>query len=135
MKILVIHGQGGGIGKNVIEQIKTKLSNAEVVAIGTNSTATSNMLKAGADSAAKGENSVVVACKNADVIIGPIGIIITDSMIGEITEVMSNAIARSEAYKILIPVSKCQTCIAGLKESPISKYIDDAIEIIKTKML
>lgn len=135
MNILVIDGQGGGIGKNIIEQVKSRLSNVNVTAVGTNSTATSNMLKAGADNAATGENSVVVACKNTDIIIGPIGIVITDSMIGEITQVISNSIARSDAVKILIPVSKCHAHIAGLKESPISKYIDDAIDLIKNNYI
>ncbi|MFY9197700.1 MAG: DUF3842 family protein [Acutalibacteraceae bacterium] len=132
MKIVVIDGQGGGIGKSLIEQIKLKISNAEVIAIGTNSVATSCMLKAGATYAATGENSVVVACKTADIIAGPIGIVLTDSMLGEITQKMTHAVTTSNARKVLIPISKCHTSVAGLVEKPMSKYIDDAIDIIKS---
>lgn len=131
MKIVVIDGQGGGIGKSLIEQIRLKISTAEVIAVGTNSVATSSMLKAGATSAATGENSVVVACKSADVIAGPIGIVLTDSMIGEITQKMAYAVTTSDARKVLIPISKCHTSVAGLVDKPMSKYIDDAVNIIK----
>ncbi len=132
MKIVVIDGQGGGIGKSLIEQIKLKFSDAEIIAIGTNSAATSCMLKAGATYAATGENSVVVACKTADIIAGPIGIVLADSMLGEITQKMSHAVATSNARKVLIPISKCHTSVAGLVEKPMSKYIDDAVDIIKS---
>ncbi|MEG1180264.1 MAG: DUF3842 family protein [Oscillospiraceae bacterium] len=131
MDIVVIDGQGGGIGKNLIEQLRLSIPTAKIIAIGTNSVAASSMLKAGATIAATGENSVVVACKNADIIAGPIGIILTDSMIGEITEKMTHAITTSTAKRILIPVSKCNTRIAGLSDMPMAKYIENAVTLIK----
>lgn len=134
MNIVVIDGQGGGIGKNLIEQLRLSIPDAYITAIGTNSTATSCMLKAGASVAATGENSVVVACARADIIAGPIGIVIADSMIGEITERMAHAIAISRASKVLIPVSKCNTKIAGLSDIPMSKYIESAVKIIKNEI-
>lgn len=135
MKILVIDGQGGGIGKNLIEQLKVNFPDSEITAIGTNSVATSNMLKAGADFAATGENSVIVACRETELIVGPIGIVMTDSMIGEITEKISSAVSRCSAPKILIPVSKCKAKIAGTKDCPFSKYISDAIKIINNEYI
>lgn len=131
MKIIVVDGQGGGVGKSLIEQIRANIPSADITAIGTNAVATSCMLKAGANSAATGENSVVFASKRADVIAGPIGIILSDAMLGEITEKMAYAITTSNAKKVLIPISKCQTSIAGLADKPMSKYIDDAVDIIK----
>lgn len=131
MKIVVIDGQGGGVGKSLIEQIRINIPSADITAIGTNSVATSCMLKAGASSAATGENSVVFASRKADIIAGPIGIILTDAMLGEITEKMAHAITTSDAKKVLIPISKCHTSIAGLADKPMSKYIDDAVDIIK----
>ena len=131
LNIVVIDGQGGGIGKCLVEQIRTSIPKAEIIAIGTNSIATSAMLKAGATMAATGENSVVVTCKKADIITGPVGIVLTDSMLGEITEKMTHAITTSSARRILIPVSKCNTRIAGLPEKPLSKYIESAVEQIK----
>lgn len=95
MKILVIDAQGGGIGKQVVAAVKGKFPRAEVTAVGANSTATTAMLKAGADHGATGENAVVVCCRQADIIIGPIGIVIADALYGEITPVMARAVGQS----------------------------------------
>lgn len=130
MKILVVDGQGGGVGRAIIEQIRKQIPNAVVTAVGTNSAATSNMIKAGADNAATGENAIAVACKNADIITGPLGIILSDSMMGEITPRIALCITRCDAKKVLIPVSKCHTLIAGQTEKPLAKYINEAIELI-----
>lgn len=128
-KILIIDGQGGQIGSQIIKSI-VNYDNIEIMAIGTNSTATSAMIKAGAKVGATGENPVIVGCKNADIIIGPIGIVIADSLYGEITPKMATAIGQSNAKKILIPVNKCNNLVAGIKEQNISEMIKDAIKIL-----
>ena len=107
MKLVIIDGQGGKMGRTVIEQLKKNLPDLEIYAIGTNSIATSAMLKAGADYGATGENPVIVGARTADIIIGPIGIVIADALMGEITPSMATAIGQSPAYKILIPVNRC----------------------------
>ena len=130
MKIVVIDGQGGNIGKRIVEEIKASGIQSEVMAIGTNSTATAAMMKGGADIGATGENPVVLASRDADVIIGPIGIIMADSMYGEITPKMAESVGASKARKILIPINKCVT-VAGVDESrTISDYIKIAVSRI-----
>ena len=130
MKVVVIDGQGGNIGKRIVEEIKSKGIQCEVLAIGTNSTATALMMKGGADIGATGENPVVLASRDADVIIGPIGIIMADSMYGEITPKMAESVGASKARKILIPINKCVT-VAGVDESrTISDYIKIAVSRI-----
>ena len=127
MKIVVIDGQGGNIGRRIVEEIKAKKTGCEILAIGTNSTATALMMKGGADVGATGENPVVLASRDADVIIGPIGIILADSMYGEITPRMAEAIGASRARQILIPINKC-VVVAGVDESmSISDYIKIAV--------
>ena len=129
MKIVVIDGQGGRIGKSIIEQLRSSGCTDEVLAVGTNSIATSAMLKAGADAGATGENPVVVAARDADVIVGPIGIIEADSMLGEITPAMADAIGRSRARKVLVPVNKCFE-VAGVREMSLSGYVEQAVNMI-----
>ena len=130
MKIVVIDGQGGNIGRRIVEEIKAKKIGCEILAIGTNSTATALMMKSGADVGATGENPVVLASRDADVIIGPIGIILADSMYGEITPRMAEAIGASRARKILIPINKC-VVVAGVDETmSISDYIKIAVDKI-----
>ena len=130
MKIVVIDGQGGNIGRRIVEEIKAKKTECEILAIGTNSTATALMMKGGADVGATGENPVVLASRDADVIIGPIGIILADSMYGEITPRMAEAIGASRARKILIPINKC-VVVAGVDETmSISDYIKIAVDKI-----
>ena len=131
MTVLVIDGQGGKIGRLVIELLRQRDSAAEIVAVGTNSAATETMLKAGAQRGATGENSVVVACRSADYIIGPIGIVVADSMLGEITPKMSVAVGQSTAKKVLIPMSRCETAVAGVSELPLSTLIEDAVKKLK----
>jgi hypothetical protein len=128
MKILVIDGMGGGIGKSIIEKIKAERTDAEVMAVGTNAIATSAMLKAGADSGATGENAVIYNAATADYIIGVLGIVFANSMHGEISPKMAEAIAQSRAHKILIPMDKCNVTIAGITDRPIQDYIRDAVE-------
>ena len=125
MKILVIDAQGGGIGKQIIAAIRKKnYQNVTITAIGTNSVATGNMLKAGADIAVTGENPVIVNSRNADVIIGPIGIVIADALYGEITPKMAQAIAQSPAKRLLLPVNKCDNIIIGVDDLSLSHLIE-----------
>lgn len=131
MKILVIDGQGGKIGRQLIETILNSVSGAEILAVGTNSAATSSMIKGGAKNAATGENAVIVGCRAADVIIGPVGIVLADALFGEITPVMSAAVGSSTAQKILIPINKCGTIVAGTQGQTITDLIQNAVAALK----
>lgn len=137
MNVLVIDGQGGKMGRAIIEQLCSKHGDIEITAVGTNSIATANMLKGGPAHAATGENPVVVASLRADVIIGPIGITIADSMYGEITDKMALAVAKSRAVRILLPVNKCDNLVAGVKKCTVNEIVEEALnllyEIIKNK--
>lgn len=130
MKIVVIDGQGGSIGKAIVEQLVKKVDVESIFCSGTNSVATANMLKAGAKHGASGENPVVVACRDADYIIGPIGIIMADSMLGEISPLMAQAVGASNAHKILIPINKCLT-VAGVQNLSLGEYIKIAVDSIQ----
>lgn len=127
MKILVIDGQGGQLGSQIIKAVVAKYPDSEITAVGTNAVATAAMMKAGAKKVATGENPVIVACRKADVIIGPIGIVIADSLMGEVTPEMAVAVGQSEAARILIPVNKCENLVAGVKNLTVSALIDDTI--------
>ncbi|HZJ75701.1 MAG TPA: DUF3842 family protein [Clostridia bacterium] len=127
MKILLIDAQGGKMGRQLIERIKASFPKAIITAIGTNSIATAAMLKSEPNFAATGENSVVTACRKADVIIGPIAIVIADSLIGEVTPAMSVAVGQSDAVKILIPVNKCGNLVAGTGAETMSELLDDVL--------
>lgn len=114
MRVLVVDGQGGGIGRQLVAEIKAAYPDHEVTAVGTNVSATNAMLRAGADRAATGENAVVASSRRADVIAGPLGIVVADSLVGEITPAMAVAIGQSEARRVLIPVDRCGTVVVGL---------------------
>ena len=127
MNIIVIDGQGGQLGAQLVKEITSAFTTVNITAIGTNASATSAMLKAGAKNAATGENPVVVACRKADVIVGPIGIVIADSLLGEVTEKMALAVARSNAVRILIPMNRCDNLVAGTSDLNTGALISDAI--------
>lgn len=131
MKIMVMDGQGGRMGKSIVEQVKANFPGDEILAIGTNSIATAAMLKAGADAGATGENPAIVGSRTADMIIGPMGIVIADSLLGEITPKMAVAIGQSTAKKILIPVNRCQHFVVGCEELPLGEYVKMVVEEIK----
>lgn len=127
MRVLVIDAQGGGVGRQLVAAIKKDVPGAEVTAVGTNTLATSAMLKAGADQAATGENAVVVGCRRADVITGPIGIVIADALLGEITPAMAVAVGRSPAKRLLIPMNHCDNMVVGADRG-IGQLIAEAVE-------
>ena len=114
--VVVIDGQGGGFGRQLVVRIKELLPQAFVTAVGANSAATAAMLKAGADVGATGENAAVVACRRADVITGPVGIVIADALFGEITPAMALAVAQSPAKRVLLPFNHCDNLIAGVSD-------------------
>ena len=130
MTILVIDAQGGGVGRQLISAIREKLPDADVMAVGTNTVATAAMLKAGATHAATGENAVVVACRKADFILGPVGIVIADSLYGEITPAMALAVAQSTAKRILLPFNHCDNIIAGMSDLNMNNLVQSAVKIL-----
>ena len=131
MRIVVIDGQGGGIGRSLVERIRSELPDVQIVAVGTNSLATSAMLKAGANVGATGENAVICNVKHADVVAGPIGMMVANSLWGEITPAMASAVSESPAQKVLIPVEQCRTRVAGTVHKSLSGYLEDAVAEIR----
>ena len=121
MTIMVIDGQGGKMGKGLVEMLKKSCPEDEILAIGTNSIATAAMLKAGADAGATGENPAVVTSRTADIIVGPMGVVIADSM-------MAVVIGQSPAKKVLIPVNRCQHFVVGCRDVSMGEYVKLAVE-------
>ena len=133
MNILVMDAQGGGIGKQVVTAVRTRFPDVTIKAVGTNAAATTAMLRAGADEGATGENAAVVCCRRADVIIGPVGIVIADAMLGEVTPRMAVAVGQSAAKRILIPVNHCANFIAGVADLSVGRLVDSVVaELEKT---
>ncbi len=128
MTVLVLDGQGGRLGSQLVKELLVRFPALDVLAVGTNSMATERMLKAGAPRAATGENAVVVACRKADVILGPIGMVIADALLGEVTPLMARAVGGSDAVRVLLPSDKCETLIAGIGGQSMASLIDDAME-------
>ena len=131
MNILVIDGQGGMLGSGLVKEIMANFPSASITAIGTNAVATASMLKAGAKVGATGENPVIVGARKADVIVGPIGIVIADALLGEITPKMAAAVGSADATRILIPMNKCENMVAGVNNAPTSELIADVISKLK----
>ena len=131
MTILVVDGQGGGVGRQLAAQIKETFPDVRLMAVGTNTIATSAMLKSGADTAATGENAVIVAARKADVIVGPLGIVVADSLGGEISPAMAHAVAQSNAKRILIPFKHCENVIVGVSDYTLGHLIQQAIDELR----
>ena len=127
MDILIIDAQGGGIGKQLVAAVKKAFPSETVTAVGTNSLAASAMLKAGADHVATGENAVVVCCRRADVIVAPIGVVIADAMLGEITPAMALAAGQSRAKRILLPIGHCDNIVVGTKELSMGQMVQETV--------
>jgi len=130
MKIVVVDGQGGGLGRMLVEQVKKRLPQADVYAIGTNSIATSAMMKAGADFGATGENPVIRAVMDADAVLGPMGIVVAHAILGEVTPVMAEAVGGCRARKYLIPMNNCGVVVSGVAEQPLPVYVSQAVDRI-----
>ena len=132
MKLVIIDGQSGRMGALLAERIKAAKLPCEVLAVGTNAIATAAMMKAGADQGATGENPVLVACRTADVIAGPIGILSADALLGEITPAMATAVCQSSATRVLIPVNHCENYIVGVPDQPIGSLVSAAVQKVKS---
>lgn len=132
MRVLVVDAQGGGIGRQLVAGIKERAPQTEVWAIGANHSATLAMKRAGADETATGENAVRVCSRKVDIIAGPIGIVLSDSMMGEITPGIAQAIGDSDALRVLVPMNRCRTYIAGVENSNVGVLVQDALEKIMT---
>ncbi|MBO5727797.1 MAG: DUF3842 family protein [Oscillospiraceae bacterium] len=128
MKIVIVDGQGGKLGKLLVEQLKQRCPQGQIYAIGTNSIATATMLKAGADFGATGENPVMRNVMDADVVLGPTGIVVAHAILGEVTPAMAEAIGGCRAPKLLIPMNSCGVWVAGVQELPLSTYVNQIVE-------
>ena len=135
MTVLVLDGQGGRLGSQLVKEICARFPGQELLAVGTNSMATERMLMAGAPRAATGENAVLVACRKADVIVGPIGMVIADALLGEVTPQMAKAVGQSDAVRILLPSDKCETLIAGIGGQSMNDLIRDAMDKLEGLLL
>ncbi len=132
MKVAVIDGLGGGLGSQIVNKIKKEFgNNLKILALGTNAGATSKMITNGADEGATGENAIAINVKKVDIIIGPLGLIIPNSMKGEITTVMAEAIASSNAKKVIIGMKQPHVQLVGVSDKSLNELIEEAIEQIK----
>ena len=131
MNILIIDAQGGGVGRQLVTAIKKEIPGLSLTAVGTNSIATAAMLKAGADQGATGENAVVVCAEKADIIIGPVGIVIANSLLGEITPVMATAVGKSRAKRFLIPINHCDNIVIGIADLNLGKLIQQTVDQLR----
>lgn len=130
MRVVIIDGQGGGMGRALTERLRAEAPDIELIAVGTNALATAAMLKAGASAGATGENAVRVNCRRADVIAGPLGIVLADSLWGEITQEMACCVATSPARKVLLPMQRCNVQVAGVAPLSTQELIEDAVRRI-----
>ncbi len=130
-QILIIDGQGGKLGQQLITALKAAVPDCELIAVGTNGIASANMMKASPLYAATGENAVIVACRTADIIVGPIGIVIADALHGELTPRMALAVAQSQAHRVLIPVNRCNNYVAGLRAQTVAELLQDALKHVQ----
>lgn len=134
MKIVVVDGQGGRLGRLLVEGVKARLPQAQIYALGTNSLATAAMLKAGADLGATGENPVVRNVADADGVLGPVGVVVANAILGEVTPAMAEAVGSCRAKKFLIPMNSCGVVIAGAQELPLSAYVSQAVEALAAEL-
>lgn len=129
MKVVIIDAQGGGVGRMLVEQLKKALPGQPLIALGTNALATSAMLRAGADQGATGENAIRVTVRDADLILSPIGMLLCDGILGEVTGVMAAAIGQARAHKILVPSARCGITVAGTAQLTMTEYISQAAKL------
>ncbi len=134
MKVVIIDGQGGRLGRLLVEKVKTRLPQAKIYALGTNTVATAAMLKAGADFGATGENPVVRNVMDADGVLGPVGIVVADSILGEITPAMAESVGSCRAKKFLVPMNSCGVVVAGVEELPLPVYVSQAVDALASEL-
>ena len=132
--VVVVDGQGGGMGRGLVESIKKKWPKLHVRAVGTNSLATSAMLRAGADDGATGENAVVFNARQADLLLGPIGILTPNGLLGEVSPAMAGAVGASEAVKILLPSQRCSIRLAAGDPQPLQFYLDQDLRLLEEEL-
>lgn len=128
MVIAVVDGMGGGVGKAIVEALVRRCPDAQIWALGTNALATAAMKKAGAHMAATGENAICVSCARADIVVGSLGVVLAESMMGEITPRIAREISASPAQKLLIPTNKCHVTLIGMREMTMGQQIDELVE-------
>lgn len=132
MVVMVMDGQGGGIGSAIIKGLRAEVGQSlEILALGTNSEATSRMMKAGANRGATGENAIIRSSSGADIIVGPLAIIMAHAMMGEVTPRMAEAVCASGARKILLPLTQEKVTLAGLVGEPLPHLVNQAVQWIK----
>ena len=134
MKIVVVDGQGGRLGRLLVEEVKARLPQAQVYALGTNTVATAAMLKAGADFGATGENPVLRGVADADGVLGPVGVVVANAILGEVTPAMAEAVGSCRAKKFLIPMNSCGVLVAGVEEQPLPAYVAQAVEALAAEL-
>ena len=131
MKVLIIDAQGGGLGKMLVQAVRAAFPDIYIMAVGTNTAATTSMMKAGSNGAATGENAAIVGARTADVIMGPVGMVIADALWGEVTPKMAAALGQSQAKKILIPFNQCDILVAGVPDLSAGALIKNAVELLR----
>ena len=134
MKIVVIDGQGGRLGRLLVEQVRMQLPQARIYALGTNAVATAAMLKAGADFGATGENPVVRGVQDADGVLGPVGVVVANAILGEVTPAMAEAVGSCQAKKFLVPMNSCGVVVAGVEELPLPAYVTGAVDALAAEL-
>ena len=136
MRVCVIDGQGGGIGSVIIRRLKAEYGEAvEIIALGTNAIATANMMRVQANRGASGENAIVASIQEADVIVGPISIVLANSMMGEVTPAMAAAIASCRAHKMLLPLSQENLEVIGVTREPLPHLVDELVKRLRREMM
>ena len=126
INVAVVDGQGGGIGRAIVEKVKKAFPELNVIALGTNAVATGQMLKAGADEGATGENAIIHNMQHVDIVLGVIGILTANSMMGELSPAMASAIGGSHTFKILLPINRCHIHVVSVGDVPLGEHIDNA---------
>jgi len=130
-RVAVVDGQGGGIGKTLVSKIRKELPEIDILALGTNSQATNQMIKVGATEGATGENAIVYNANKVDIIVGVLAIIVSNSLLGELTPKMADAISQSSAFKILIPMNRCNVEVVGISTNSLPILIDSVVDEIR----
>ncbi len=135
LRVMVVDGMGGRIGQEIVSRLRTAFgAGVELLAVGTNSAATAAMMKAGANRGATGENAVRITVREADVVIGPLSVLIPDSMMGEVTPLMAESLALSSARKVMLPLTNPRIDLVGITKNPLPHLMDEAIALVASML-